>query len=68
MIPIYQSVSMIFIVIAGLTVLGESDRYSTKNLVGISFGMIIAVCGIFVIGYKKKSFEDTENQHTILAP
>jgi len=44
---------MIFEVIAGLTVLGEADRYSTSHLVGISIGMIVSVSGIFVLGCKK---------------
>ena len=52
-VPVYQSVSMIFEVIAGLTVLGESDRYSTSHLVGIFIGMVVATCGILVLGCKK---------------
>jgi len=48
---------MIFEVIVGLTILGEGNRYSTSHLIGISFGMIISISGIFVLGCKKNLVE-----------
>ena len=52
---------MIFEVIAGLTILGEGERYSTKNLIGICAGMVVSVSGIFVLGYKKSSMEEEKD-------
>ena len=61
-IPIYESNCMIFKVIAGLTILGEDDRYSTGDLIGISIGIMITVSGIFVLGYKKTDIETTKDE------
>lgn len=64
--PVYQSVSMIFEVICGLTVLGESDRYKTSHLIGIFIGMIIATCGILILGCKKTQVEEEEKKRSLL--
>ena len=54
---------MIFEVIAGLTILGEDDRYSTKDLIGITIGILITVSGIFVLGYKKTDMEPSQDEN-----
>ena len=53
--PVYYSMMMIFLVIAGLTILGEASSYPAGHLVGIAFGLIISVAGILVLGMKKTS-------------
>lgn len=60
--PIFYSLCMIFEVIAGLTILGESDRYSAGALVGVAVGVIITVSGILILGWKKTAIERKEKQ------
>jgi len=55
--PIFYSLCMIFEVIAGLTILGETDRYSAGGLVGVAIGVVITVAGILILGNKKTSVE-----------
>ena len=51
-VPVYQSTSMIFSVVAGLTLLGEGSEYSTGHIVGIFIGIMIAIGGIFILSMK----------------
>ena len=44
---------MIFNIISGLVLLGESERYPTGNIIGISFGVVVTIAGIFILGGKK---------------
>jgi len=59
--PVYYSLCMIFLVIAGLTILGEGSEYPGANLAGISFGVVITVGGILILGSKKTSLEQNKN-------
>ena len=60
--PIYQSMNMVFGIVCGLIILGESDRYSAGSLVGISFSMILITAGILVLGFKKTSIANKEEE------
>ena len=59
--PVYMSLCMIFEVIVGLTILGESKRYSSGRLVGVFIGVIITVAGILILGWKKTAMERKAN-------
>ena len=51
--PIYQSMNMVMGIICGLVLLGENERYSHENMIGICIAMIVIIAGIFVLGFKK---------------
>ena len=60
--PVFYSLSMIFNIICGLILLGEASRYSTGKLIGISFAVIVAVSGIFVLGAKKNYIANADKK------
>jgi len=59
--PVFYSMNMIFNIVCGLVLLGEASRYPTSKIIGICIGLIIAVIGILVLGYKK-TYIDTEEE------
>jgi len=55
--PIYQSYNLVLGIVCGLLILGERDRYSTGDTVGIFLACMVVIGGIFVLGFKKTAIE-----------
>ena len=58
--PVFYSLAMVFNILCGLFLLGESPRYGTGRLIGIWIAVIICVIGIFILGYKKNYIANEE--------
>ena len=66
-VPVYQSTSMIFSVVAGLTLLGEGSEYSTGHIVGIFIGIMIAIGGIFILSMKQTAVKEDDKNAGLLS-
>ena len=52
--PVYESLSLVFIIVAGLVLFNESAYYTWGELAGILAGAFVIVIGIVILALKHK--------------
>ena len=53
-VPVYESLSLLFIIVAGLVLFNESAYYTWGELMGILAGAFVIVIGIVILALKHK--------------